>query len=406
MAIDTRFTKAVDSYMALQTESNNAKTLYSGLSGGTLVKDLLFTLCDRTDASSKYGNYFSSFNLPTTASKFTTGSTLSKLFPELQQLNVDKIVVCPIPSSYYSEIIDGRTVKFYVPQIGDASHDSQTTMSAITLISSTYTSEKIVKAERSVLLGENIAFLFSDAINTPYTGYTQYSLNGNNHATTPVTGLGNVANTTWEPSVYYNDRPSAVSYLEVDWTTLYNVQYNTDQRTNAKYSVPVEANYPKGRAGYNYDIPVGFVVLDKGFIVITHTAVTENIPWTSGYTISNDAAYTTGDKTNIYFTGTTTGSASEAALMTFEEIDTSFKMSTVCLAMPRQFYISNNPSWDRSKVTTEQQEQTGYINYDSVYVTEIGLYNAFGELIAVAKLSEPVEKNYTNVITFNVNIEM
>jgi len=392
---DSRFTKKVDSYIALQQEVNTLKTLFSGFdSDDDLLTDLTFTRCDREDASTKYGNYFMSFNLPTASSRFSTASTLSEEYPELQQLNVDKIVMCPIPTAYYSEFIDGKTITFSVPQNGGADQDN---LSAITLISSTYTSEKILKKESSPLLGDNVVFLFCNDINKPYTGLT-----------TNAQGVevDNAAVTSWDPTGIYNERPSAVTYREVV-PNLETENYNTDQRTNTHYSVKIDETYPEGRAGYNYDIPVGFAILDKGFVVITHTGITENIPWTSGYTLSDDTAYTTGNLTDIYFTGTTDGAGgTKAGVITFKDIDTTFKMSTVCLGMPREFYVSFNPTWDRSKVIEAQLEDQGYINFDSVYVTEVGLYNAFGELIAVSKLSEPVEKSYTNVITFNIDIEM
>ena len=414
MKVDKKYTKEVDSFLALQTESNTLQSLFSGIDGSTLTKDLVFTLCDRDDVSSKYGNYFMSFNLPTSASRLSTGSTISTQFPELQQLNVDRIVMCPIPRNYYSEFIDGKTITFYVPQNGGT---SQSTMSAITLISSTYTSKKILKSENNILLGDNIAFLFSDDINIPYTGKTFDELGRI---------INNANNTSWNPSTDYDDRPGATSYGEVIGSVAsaqagargavktvggaipappQNVCYNTDQRTNAHFSVSVDATYPDGRSGYNYDIPVGFVILDKGFAVITHTAITENIPWTSGFTYHDDQPYTSGDKANIYFTGTTDG-LQEAGLMTFKDVDTSFKMAAVCIAMPGEFYISNNSTWDYNKVVTAQEENLDFVNYDSVYVTEIGLYNAYDELIAVAKTSEPLEKNYINVITFNIDIQM
>lgn len=406
MAVDPKFTKAVDSFMVLQSEKNTLKYLFSGIDDdASVVKDLAWTLCDRDDISSKNGNYFKSFNLPTEAHRLSTASTVSRLFPELQQLNVDRIVIAQIPSSYYSEFIDGRTIKVSVPQSGGTGPSS---FSAITLISSTYTGDVPLKSESNPLLGDNIVFLFSDTINKPYTGNT-------------IDEQGQVvshsANTSWDPTGDYIDRPSAVMYREVYDNRLslgganfkplaLTPAYNTDKRTNPNYAVPVSSDYPDGRVGYNYDIPCGFAVLDKGFIVITHTAITSNIPWTSGFTQGTNAAYVDGNpKTDVYFTGTTDG-VLEAAYVTYKDVDTSFKMAAVCLAMPREFYISNNSTWDRTKVIDSLNEQNGFINFDSVYVTEVGMYNALGELVAVSKLSEPVEKNYTNVITFNVDIEM
>ena len=138
MAVDFKFTKAVDSLISVQSENNTLKKIFE--------KDLVFTLCDRDDLTNNKGNYFMSFNLPYQADRLPVVSTVSITFPELQQLNVDKIIISPIPTEFYSEFIDGRTVTFFVPQIGVDGD----TKSGITLISSTYTSDSPIKTESSV----------------------------------------------------------------------------------------------------------------------------------------------------------------------------------------------------------------------------------------------------------------
>lgn len=395
--IDPKYTKPVTSLLTLQTEENTLKVVSDN--------DLKYSLCDRSDITDNKGHYFVSFNLPHSASEFGTGCTMSKYFPELQQLNVEQIIIAPIPSNKYSEFIDGRSITFSVPQI--KAGGTQTTMSAITLYSSTYSSDKILKSESNPLLGDNVVFLFCDEINRPYTGS---SFNDIGEL------VSNAANTSWNPTSNFLDRPSAVSYAEVkdgnlSLTGPVTKAWGTDLRaaSSVKYAVRVNANYPDDRIGYNYDIPVGFAVLDKGFLVITHTGITSNFPWQSGYTATNAAYIEDGDvssKKDIYFTGTTSFNGDEASLLSFYDINTSFKTTAVCLAMPREFYISNNPTWNREKALSELNEQTGVINFDPVYVTEIGLFNAIGELIAVGKLSEPISKTYTNVLTFNLDIEM
>jgi hypothetical protein len=389
MVVDPKFTKKVDTYLTLQTESNTLKTLFDD--------DLTFTLADRDLSSDKKGNYFISFNLPEDSTHLSTGSTLSKLFPELQQLNVDRIIICPIPASEYSEFIDGRTITLNVPQSGGT---SMTSMSSVTLISSTYTSDKILKSETSPLLGDNIAFLFSDTLNRPYSGSV-------------VNELGTIvqltSNTTWEPNTNnFLERPSAIAYSEVK-RHLAISGVSTDQRTNTSYSTTVPTGYPDNRTGYTYDIPVGFVILDKGIAVITHQTLVNNFPWNSGFTASNNQPYVDDSqvtsKTNIYFTGVTSNS-DEAAQIEYYDIDTSFKTTVVAVAMPREFFISNNPTWNRAAALASINEQTGIISFDPVFVTEIGLYNELGELVAVAKLDRPVEKGYTEVLTFVLDIEM
>jgi len=396
--IDPRFTKAVNNSIVVQAEENTLKTIYDS--------NVLYTLCDRTSTTDKKGNYFVSFNLPTSSTELSTGSTLSLAYPELQQLNVDQIIICPIPASQYSEIIDGRSITWKVPQLGGA---SQTALSSITLYSSTYSSNKPLKGESNPLLGDNVVFLFSDTFNKPYTGYTTDEIG---------VRTSHSDNTSWEPdSTNFLRRPSAVSYKEVEGNDYRfgifhqntTASYNTDTRSTINYAVSVPSNYPNNRAGYNYDVPVGFAVLDKGFMVITHTGITQNFPWTSGYTYGSNtywggASPALSDKTNIYFTGTTSGNKS--SYLSYYDINTSFKATAVCLALPTEFYISNNPTWNREKALTDLNSQTGVVSLDPVYVTEVGLVNALGELVAITKLSEPVEKNYINVLTFNIDIEI
>lgn len=397
MAVDVKFLKEIDSLIEVQQERNTLRSVEA--------EELKFSKCDRTVSTDYGGNYFVSFNLPYTESYFPTGCTLSKRYPELQQLNVDNIIIASIPYTKYSELIDGRTITMNVPQIGIGAYTAQTNMSAITVYSSTYTGDNILKFESSPLLGNNIAFLFSDAINKPYTG-------------TSTSDIGETINhsavTTWgyySDGEDYNRRPSAISWKEVVLT------YNTDRRTNPKYSVNVGSTYPDGRAGYNYDVPVGFISLDEGFAVLTHTAITTNFPWSSGYTANYTAvpAGTTNPALlkNIWFSGqigtnlTPTGpeAGEDAAAIVFKDINTSFKITAVCLALPREFYISNNPTWDKESAIININEDSGFVSFDPLYVSELGLYNIENELIAIAKTSEQVEKDYTSVITFNVDIE-
>ena len=386
MIADPRFTKKVDSYVALQRESSRIKSMSE--------EDLEFTLCDRDNLTDKKGNYFISFNLPYKSSALPTACDVSTTFPELQQLNVDQIIIVPIPTEFYSEFIDGRTITMTVPVNGSSTPNL---LSGVTLISSTYTAVKPLKSESSILLGDNIVFLFSDDINKPYTGKTRSEIDD---------VIDNSTVSSWDPTGEYKDRPGATSYVEI------KDKYNTDQRpiSGVSYAVSVANGYPDNRDGYNYDIPCGFAVLDKGFIIITHPQIVNSFPWTSGFTSDNQAYvddFNISSKTNIHFTGSSIADVSaEGAILSFQDIDTSFKMTAVCLALPREFYISNNITWDKDKAISQINGQEGFVNYDSIFISEIGLYNAIGELIAVAKLSEPIEKTYVNAITFEINLEM
>lgn len=387
--IDPRFTKPVSSSLTVQAERLD-DTIISGI-------DLMFTECDRDSLADNKGNYFVCFNLPTTHNDLNTASTLAKYFPEMYQLNNDKIVFCSIPYSAYSEYIDGRSITLFVPT-------GATT--GVTLVSSTYSSDKPLKyGETNELLGDNVCFLFCDAINKPYTGFTANEIG----IRTNMSG-----NTTWDPDpTDYTKRPSAVSYREVlggGISPILNTfgrpnGLNTDRRIGS-YSITPPTNYPDGIAGYNYDVPVGFCYLDMGICVITHTAVTQSIDWTNANAFGGDGVRTTtSGRTNVYFTGVNADN-DPLAYLRFTDINTSFKTTAVCLAMPKEFWISNNSTWNRASALNNLNSQTGILTIDPVFVSEVGLYNQLNELIAVAKLSDYVEKNYINLVTFNIDIDM
>jgi hypothetical protein len=139
--------------------------------------------------------------------------------------------------------------------------------------------------------------------------------------------------------------------------------------------------------------------------------IVDYIPWTSGSTvsISDDATITitgansgaSSGTTNIVFTAATFTAVNP---MTYQDVYASYSTSVVCIAMPKEFFISTNPSWDRAANLAEISNET--YDLDSIYVTQVGLYNVEGDLVAVAKIDRPIEKTYTNVLTFNLNIEV
>jgi len=361
--------KPVSSTISTRQENSSFQTVNgSGLS---------FSLCDRTSTTEKNTNYFMSFNLPVAYSELASGSTLALSHPEIFQINVDKIVIAPIPKEYYNEIIDGRSITIKVPQLSGT-----TGMSAKTIVSSTYST--LQKKDSDIFLGTNLSFLFCDEINLPYTGTTNSA--GSSHST----------NTTWNVSPYTN-RPAAVPYSDLNPS----IDINTDKRpySGINFATPVTSTYPTStNQGYNYDIPVGFVCLDKGFIIFTHPDIVNSVPWGQGQELYTNNANVLSGMTDIYFSSSTNSEA------TFVDINVNFKTSVICIGLPNEFYFTNNPSWDLEK--NVQEFNNGTNNFDPLGITEVGLYNSKNELIAIAKLSEPVEKTYTNLLTFNLDIDV
>jgi hypothetical protein len=77
-----------------------------------------------------------------------------------------------------------------------------------------------------------------------------------------------------------------------------------------------------------------------------------------------------------------------------------------CRAMADNFNYSTNPSYTNSEgrirvIDTGQED----IEKSFSFVTTVGLYDANEELLAVAKLSRPVEKNDEKDLTFRVRLD-
>lgn len=363
----SNFQKPIQSIISTKKETATQQTVNGS--------GLTFTLCERDGLTTTEANYFVSFNLPHNAEDLASGDTYASHFPELFQLNVEDIVIAPIPREYYNEMIDGRSITLNVPQFGV----DNLNWSSKTIVSSTY--NNLEKTSESALLGKNIAFLFCDEINLPYTGYTDGG------------AISKASQTTWNTSSYL-DRPAATSYQNLQSSDI-----NTDQRSwsGVNLAVSVPENYPTTtNQGYNYDIPVGFVALDKGFMVLTHPDIVNNIPWHSGVTAPSGVANTTSATTDIYFTS---GSSVQ-----FFDLNIHYKTSVVCMALPGEFYFTNNPTWDFEE--NLQEYTLGTNNFDDTFVTEIGLYNKNKELLAVAKLDRAKQKGYTGVLTFTLELDV
>tara|TARA_Y100001963_G_scaffold66800_1_gene93110 strand:- start:4113 stop:5219 length:1107 start_codon:yes stop_codon:yes gene_type:complete len=89
--------------------------------------------------------------------------------------------------------------------------------------------------------------------------------------------------------------------------------------------------------------------------------------------------------------------------------DTSFNNTTelnstihFCRANHNDFNYSSNPTYlSSSKIVVKNNTQDAPVSY----ITTVGLYSADNELLAVAKLSEPLKKDPTNEMTIRVRLD-
>jgi len=93
--------------------------------------------------------------------------------------------------------------------------------------------------------------------------------------------------------------------------------------------------------------------------------------------------------------------------ITFQNVTNINSSLIFCRALPDDFNYSSNPTYTDSdghltiydKSISDENQET------FTYVTTIGLYDDSGGLLAVAKLSRPVEKNPSRDLTFRVRLD-
>ena len=97
--------------------------------------------------------------------------------------------------------------------------------------------------------------------------------------------------------------------------------------------------------------------------------------------------------------------------ITFQNVTNINSSLIFCRALPDDFNYSSNPTYveqtgDYQGRLTIYDPTVNEENQETfTYVTTIGLYDDSGGLLAVAKLSRPVEKNPSRDLTFRVRLD-
>jgi hypothetical protein len=97
--------------------------------------------------------------------------------------------------------------------------------------------------------------------------------------------------------------------------------------------------------------------------------------------------------------------------MTFQNVTNINSSLIFCRAMPDDFNYSSNPTYVESsgdyqgRLTIYDPALPEETQEPFTYITTIGLYDNSGGLLAVAKLSRPVEKNPGRDLTFRVRLD-
>jgi hypothetical protein len=346
------------------------------------VAPMLFV--DRGDSNTVFSNLFKGFNLPITTIEqkefqqsalgtwtddtsgtlyyngkkgtwVTPGATPTIVHPvtgytgmfygtSYQYLNVDKVLVMEIPQAQYGEIIDGKSIKIQLPKVGGA-----TFYTAYGVYCANPTEFELGKMDNYMSEHNMIASYFGNPAALGSPNISAYESN--------VVLL-------FSDDLY---RPDAGGY----WATGHDEVMQGEKVYNSTSVVQ------KKFFDLFNDRPVGIAYLDRGFVVITDTTMVNAIYsecFGAGYTPLNVRS-----AANIIrnFDG-----------VTLDYFNSQFLFKSTYL----------NPSG------TTVAEYSG--NLYPIVITEIGLHDAAGNLLAIVKPTEPIKKYWYDVVSFNVKIRL
>ena len=378
-----------DQFKGLDRSYSPAAAAFGGMHSVAADEQLTWYLVDRNSSAwntDDLKNLFMSFGLA--RENDADQDELDRAFGFTDWYKGSKMLVATIPQSACSSYIDGATLEIRVP--------TGTTANAyITFYGASYA------GARDPISGKDVSNAYEDTVYGcasvylfPNT-YGPNSINEDTDGEHPYTG-----------SV---DGAAHVNAGATSWTAA-----NTENK----------AMYPHLRATQwirnpddGRDVPYGVALLERGIFVIfdvagrtnfvNQAAITGGTLWTAatagqfvaktltgGTEATNNNA---GNRRAIVFTGT---AAETNARLIYRTVSEEYKLVYFCHAGQNEFNATSNHTYDHAKAFFRPEEA------DDIYVTEIAMYDDNNEVMAYAKLSEPIAKNQLETLTFKVELNI
>jgi len=200
-----------------------------------------------------------------------------------------------------------------------------------------------------------------------------------------------------------------------DYTNAHTASYTL---TDSGASTNVKINSPAGEygllytssvdasasgAGKHYGTPQGLLYYQAGVAVLTGSL----LGVATGATNTQAELTSTGKVFDELATGSINNmvDAFTHRICNIQFNNTTELNSTIyfCRANHHEFNYSSNPTYlNASKIVVKGDDN---LTPPRSYVTTVGLYSADNELLAVAKLSEPLRKDPTNELTLRVRLD-
>lgn len=188
--------------------------------------------------------------------------------------------------------------------------------------------------------------------------------------------------------------------------------------SGSTYAAPFAATKTLGDYGAQNDFrtnsPAGeFAPLYTSSVNITQDTGLGLIYYQAGIAVVSASVFGTvefsssGEDIDAVLTGSTIETAADELRHRFLDLDfnnTTELNSTIyfCRVNHNEFNYSANPTYlSESKIRVKQNT----VDTPVTYITTVGLYSADNELLAVAKLSEPLKKDPTNELVLRVRLD-
>ena len=283
-----------------------------------------------------------------------------------------------------SSVLDEAAIQFYIGYANAAGSGSTPYDSTIPQYSPSST---LYGQWRNLILeDENASFIFGNTTGSQFfiisverANYKQSLFPGSLNLT--VSGSGT-------SKLFLTDNSNDVSVVPyINGTRVYQIVSGSN---GSAYS----------GTGYSNSGSYGWFVPDMGAILLNSVAL--SLPAGAGggigAAVNSGSSVTNGVNNNVMYTAIVRGDSFE--LNSQENITSDY---VFIRPQNAEFNYTTNPSFIAS--STGEVIYSQFINNPQTYITTVGLYNDANELLAVAKLSRPLVKDFTKEALIRVKLD-
>jgi hypothetical protein len=341
----------------------------------------------------------------------------------------DMFLVLEVPNNKYGEIIDGKTIKLTLPYYlgADSTDPDEKRLGIMNYTGAPESSVEIYGTYSESGINNNLDKKLSE----PSISVNAIGVRPDLAITTATTYESNVV-------LLFSDEVAPPSVNFNNWGDGY-----TEVINGTKVFQPTAQEKPT--YDYKDDKSIGVAYLDKGFIVITHPTIVDsyfkNIFDGAIITAGSTTVYknydlvngitgpTRGDVRTTYLTGDTQElivtkdgtdylwdstqfiyTSSQDSTLEYNSYNTEKSLNIVCLASSDEFFKSSN---DTAKDLQSVQQIEDYASFKTtdgdlypVIITQLGIHDSDGNLLAICKPTQPIKKYWYDVVSFNVKIRL